>query len=170
LSADKPGEGAHPFSAFTASVCQLRPESRGSIRIVSPDPQVHPQISPNYLSTEGDREVAVAGVKVARRIMNSPAIRSCIVEEYVPGARYQSDEELLDAVRKHSQTIYHPTSTCRMGQDDAAVVDERLRVRGMQGLRVADASIMPEITSGNTNAPAIMIGEKAADMILEDAR
>ena len=169
LSADRPGDGAHPFSAFTASVCQLRPESRGSVSIVSPDPLVHPRITPNYLSTERDCQVAVAGVKVARRIMESPAIRSCIIDEYVPGRAYQTDEELLQAVRLHSQTIYHPTSTCRMGRDEGAVVDERLRVRGIAGLRIADASIMPEIVSGNTNAPTIMIGEKASDMILRDA-
>ena len=131
---------------------------------------VHPKIAPNYLSTEGDRQVAVAGVKVARRIMNSPAIRSCIVDEYVPGRVYQTDEELLQAVRLYSQTIYHPTSTCAMGGDESAVVDARLRVNGIEGLRVADASIMPEIVSGNTNAPTIMIAEKAADMILQDAR
>jgi len=170
LSADKPGDGPHKFSAFTASVCQLRPESRGSINIVSPDPMVYPKIDPNYLSTEGDRQIAVAGVKVARRIVDSPAIRSCIIDEYVPGRAYQTDEELLQAVRLHSQTIYHPTSTCRMGRDELAVVDERLRVKGVEGLRIADASIMPEIVSGNTHAPTVMIGEKASDMILLDAR
>ncbi len=170
LSADKPGEGAHPFSAFTASVCQLRPESRGSVHIVSPDAGVHPRICPNYLSTPGDREAAVAGIKTARRIAGAPALREHIVEEFVPGAVYESDEELLAAARLYSQTIYHPTSTCRMGIDERAVVDPRGRVRGVEGLRVADASIMPEIVSGNTNAPAIMIGEKVSDMILEDAR
>ena len=170
LSADKPGDGPHRFSAFTASVCQLRPESRGSINIVSPGPLVHPKIEPNYLSTEGDRQVAIAGVRVARRIVDSPAIRPCIIDEHVPGRAYQTDEELLQAVRLHSQTIYHPTGTCRMGSDEQAVVDHRLRVKGTEGLRVADASIMPEITSGNTNAPTIMIAEKASDMILEDAR
>ncbi len=170
LSADKPGDGPHKFSAFTASVCQLRPESRGSVNIVSPDPMLHPRIDPNYLATERDRQVAVAGVKVARRIVDAPAIRSCIVDEFVPGRAYQTEDELLQAVRLYSQTIYHPTSTCKMGNDSLAVVDERLKVRGIEGLRVADASIMPEITSGNTNAPTIMIGEKASDMILEDNR
>jgi choline dehydrogenase len=170
LSADKPGDGPHKFSAFTASVCQLRPESRGWVRIASTDPLQHPKIQPNYLSTELDRRVAVNGVKVARRIANAPALKSEITEEFVPGSQYQSDEELLDAVRRFSQTIYHPTSTCRMGPEDSAVVDPRLRVRGVEGLRVIDASIMPEIISGNTNAPTIMIAEKAADMIREDAK
>ena len=170
LSADKPGDGPHKFSAFTASVCQLRPESRGSVNIVSPDPKVHPRIDPNYLATERDQQVAIAGVKVARRIVDAKAIRDCIVDEYVPGRAYQTEEELLQAVRLYSQTIYHPTSTCKMGNDSLAVVDDRLKVRGIEGLRVADSSIMPEIVSGNTNAPTIMIGEKASDMILEDNR
>jgi choline dehydrogenase len=151
-------------------VCQLRPESRGRVRIKSADPLQHPSIQPNYLSTELDRQVAVAGIKVARRIAAAPALAPQITEEFVPGAEYRSDEELLEAARRFSQTIYHPTSTCRMGADDRAVVDARLRVRGIEGLRVVDASIMPEIVSGNTNAPTIMIAEKAADMILEDAR
>lgn len=170
LSADKPGEGPHKFSAFTASVCQLRPRSRGHIRIKSADPLQYPSIQPNYLSTELDRRVAVAGIRVARRIAAAPPLASHITEEFVPGSAYRSDEELLEAARLYSQTIYHPTSTCRMGPDDRAVVDARLRVRGIEGLRVVDASIMPEIVSGNTNAPTIMIAEKAADMILEDAR
>lgn len=170
LSADKPGEGPHKFSAFTASVCQLRPESRGCVRIKSADPLQHPSIQPNYLSTELDRRVAVAGIKVARRIAAAPALAPQLTEEFVPGARYRSDDELLEAARLFSQTIYHPTSTCRMGRDRLAVVDERLRVHGTEGLRVVDASVMPEIVSGNTNAPTIMIAEKAADMILEDAR
>ena len=171
LSADKPGEGAHKFSAFTASVCQLRPESAGYVRITSPDPMRYPSIQPNYLSTELDRRVAVGGIKVARRIAAAPPLASQIIEEFVPGAQYRTDAELLEAARLYSQTIYHPTSTCRMGRDeDRAVVDARLRVHGIDGLRVVDASIMPEIVSGNTNAPTIMIAEKAADMILEDAR
>ena len=171
LSADKPGEGAHKFSAFTASVCQLRPESAGYVRINSPDPMQYPSIQPNYLSTELDRRVAVGGIKVARRIAGAPPLASQIIEEFVPGAQYRTDAELLEAARLYSQTIYHPTSTCRMGTDPhRAVVDARLRVHGMDGLRVVDASIMPEIVSGNTNAPTIMIAEKAADMILEGAR
>lgn len=170
LSADKPGDGAHPFSAFTVSVCQLRPESRGHVTIKSPDARVYPQIQPNYLSAELDRKVAVAGIKVARKITSAPSMASQIIEEFIPGPAYENDDELLEAARLHSQTIYHPTSTCAMGQHELAVVDERLRVRGVQSLRVADASVMPEIVSGNTNAPTIMIAEKASDMILEDAR
>ena len=168
LSADKPGDGAHKFSAFTSSVCQLRPHSRGYLEIRSSDPLEHPAIHPNYLSDERDHQVAVDSIKVARRIAEAPALAPHIIDEYVPGRQYQSDEELLEAARKHSQTIYHPTSTCKMGHDELAVVDERLRVHGVTNLRVVDASIMPEITSGNTNAPTIMIAEKASDMILED--
>ena len=167
LSADKPGDGVHPFSAFTASVCQLRPHSRGHIVIASADPLAYPKIHPNYLSDERDCAVAVGGIKVARRIAEAPSLRDCIVDEHVPGRGFQSDDELLDAARRYSQTIYHPVGTCKMGNDSSAVVDHRLRVHGIEGLRVADASIMPEIISGNTNAPSIMIGEKAADMILE---
>ncbi len=166
LSADKPGEGAHPFSAFTASVCQLRPQSRGRLELKSKDPLEYPEIHPHYLSTDHDQQVAVRAVKVARKIAAAPALASQITEEYVPGPVYQSDEELLRAAREFSQTIYHPAGTCKMGTDAMAVVDERLRVHGIENLRVADASIMPEIVSGNTNAPTIMIAEKAADMIL----
>jgi len=167
LSADKPGDGVHSFSAFTASVCQLRPHSRGKIAIRSPDPLAHPSIMPNYLSDERDCEVAIAGIKIARAIANAPSLRNCVIDEYVPGRRFNTDPELLEAARQYSQTIYHPTSTCKMGDDDAAVVDACLRVHGLTGLRVVDASIMPEIVSGNTNAPTIMIAEKAADMILK---
>ncbi len=170
LSADKPGEGAHPFSAFTASVCQLRPYSRGHIEIQSADPLQYPAIHPNYLSDERDHAVAVGGIKVARRIAEAPSLKPHIISEYVPGAQFQTDAELLDAARRYSQSIYHPAGTCKMGSDPMAVVDERLRVHGLEGLRVVDASIMPELVSGNTNAPTIMIGEKASDMILEDNR
>ena len=166
LSADKPGDGVHPYSAFTASVCQLRPYSRGEIRIKSSDALEYPAIFPNYLSDSRDCDVAIGGIKVARQITEAPALQPHIIEEKVPGEKYQSDEELLQAARQYSQTIYHPTSTCKMGSDELAVVDSQLRVHGIEGLRVADASIMPEIVSGNTNAPTIMIGEKAADMIL----
>ena len=168
LSADKPGDGAHKFSAFTSSVCQLRPHSRGHLEIRSSDPSEYPEIHPNYLSDERDCQVAVDGIKVARRIAEAPALKPHIESEYVPGAQFQSDQELLDAARQYSQTIYHPVGTCKMGNDDMAVVDERLRVHGIEGLRVVDASIMPEIVSGNTNAPTIMIAEKASDMILQD--
>ena len=168
LSADKPGEGVHNFSAFTSSVCNLRPYSRGYLEIKSADPLQYPAIHPNYLSDERDQQLAVDSIKVARKIAEAPALAPHILDEYVPGNQYQSDEELLVAAREHSQTIYHPTSTCKMGDDEMAVVDARLRVHGVKGLRVIDASIMPEIVSGNTNAPAIMIAEKGADMILDD--
>ena len=168
LSADKPGEGVHPFSAFTASVCQLRPHSRGEIRIRSSDPMQYPAIYPNYLSDERDCQVAIDAIKVARRIAAAPSLKTHIIDEYVPGRQYQGDEALLQAAREHSQTIYHPVGTCKMGKDELAVVDSRLRVHGIENLRIADASIMPEIVSGNTNAPTIMIGEKAAQMILQD--
>ena len=168
LSADKPGDGAHKFSAFTSSVCQLRPHSRGYIAITSDDPLRYPEIHPNYLSDERDLQVAIDGIKIARRIASAEALAPHIISEHVPGAQYQTDEELLEAARLYSQTIYHPVGTCKMGQDEMAVVDPHLKVRGIKGLRVVDASIMPEIVSGNTNAPTIMIAEKAADMIKRD--
>ena len=172
LSADKPGDGLHRFSAFTSSTCQLRPESRGEIRLKSPDPQDAPAIHPNYLATPLDQEVAVAGLKLSRRIAHSKAMARLIEEEVEPGGNCRSDDDLLDAARRLGTTIYHPTSTCKMGpaSDATAVVDERLRVYGVEGLRVVDASIMPNLVSGNTNAPTIMIAEKASDMIREDAR
>ena len=166
LSADKPGEGVHDFSAFTASVCQLRPESRGEINITSKDAREYPSIQPNYLSTELDLRTAVNGLKVARKITSAPSMAPHIIDEYVPGYQFETDEQLAEAVRKYSQTIYHPVGTCKMGNDATAVVDDELKVRGIGKLRVVDASIMPEIVSGNTNAPAIMIAEKACDMIL----
>ena len=168
LSADKPGIAMHPFSGITSSVCQLRPESRGHIHISSPSAQDYPKIVPNYLSATADQLCAIRAVKFARAMTKTKALGPFIVREHVPDNDPQTDEELFEAARNISQTIYHPTSTCRMGQDKLAVVDERLRVRGIAGLRIADASIMPDIVSGNTNAPAIMIGEKASDMILED--
>lgn len=170
LSADKPGDGPHKFSAFTASVCQLRPHSRGHIEIRSPDPLAYPAIHPGYLADERDHRVAIAGIRLARRIAAAPSLAPHILSEFVPGTEYQNDAELLQAARRFSQTIYHPTSSCKMGHDAMAVVDDRLRVHGVERLRVVDASIMPEIVSGNTNAPTIMIAEKAADMIKEDAR
>ena len=170
LSADKPGEGLHRFSAFTSSVCQLRPESRGSVHARSPQPAEHPAIRPNYLATLTDRQVTVAGMKLSRRLAATDALAPFVVEELLPGASVQSDAELLAHAREVGQTIYHPVGTCKMGNDSLAVVDERLRLRGVGGLRVVDASIMPTITSGNTNAPTIMIAEKAADMIRQDRR
>ena len=169
-SADSPGAGTHRFSAFTMSVCQLRPESRGRIRLKSPVPEAYPAIHPNYLSTPRDRQTAIDAIKLTRRLTETEALAPYIAEEFLPGPAVRSDEEILDAARQISQTIYHPVGTCRMGPDPKSVVDGRLRVRGLSGLRVVDASIMPTITSGNTNAPTIMIAEKAADMIREDAK
>lgn len=168
LSADRPGDGPHRFSAFTSSVCQLRPYSRGSIEIKSADPMRYPAIQPNYLSDERDHAVAIGGIKVARRITQAPSLAPHILSEFIPGSQFQSDAELLDVARRYSQTIYHPAGTCKMGVDDQAVVDPRLKVHGIECLRVVDCSIMPEIVSGNTNAPTIMIAEKAADMIKQD--
>ncbi len=170
LSADKPGIEMHPFSGITASVCQLRPESKGRIEITSPNPMAQPAIHPNYLSALKDQQTAVDAMRITRKLVGAPAMAPFIVEEFTPGTDYQSDSELLDSARNISQTIYHPVGTCKMGADPMAVVDDRLRVRGIAGLRIADASIMPAIVSGNTNAPAIMIGEKAAEMIRKDAR
>ncbi|MEH6814477.1 MAG: choline dehydrogenase [Motiliproteus sp.] len=170
LSADKPADGTHPFSAFTASVCQLRPTSTGHIELKSSNPEEYPGIHPNYLSTEEDRKTAIESIKVTRRIINAPALAPLIKEEHEPGIQHQTDEELLEYARNRATTIYHPTGTCKMGHDDMAVVDDRLRVHGVQGLRVVDASIMPVIVSGNTNAPTIMIAEKASDMMKEDSK
>ena len=169
VSADKAGGPLHPFPGFTSTVCQLRPESRGTVRIVSPDPMARPEIRANYLGTETDRQTIVAGMKLARRIAAAPPLSGLIEAEVIPGADVETEADMLAAARRHAGTIFHPVGTCKMGQDPLAVVDARLRVRGVAGLRVADASIMPTIVSGNTNAAAIMIGEKCADMIREDA-
>jgi choline dehydrogenase len=169
-SADSPGEGVHAFSAFTMSVCQLRPESRGEIRLNTSNPSAYPTIHPNYLSTETDRSTLVEGVKVAQRIARQKPLESKISGPHSPAKMLEDDAEILEWVRNTATTIYHPTGTCKMGSDAQSVVDARLRVHGIEGLRVADCSIMPEIVSGNTNAPAIMIGEKASDLILEDRR
>ena len=171
LSLEKFGEPLHPFPAFTASVCNLRPESRGHVHITSDDFRAPPEISPNYLSAPADRKVAADALRITRRIvLESAAFRPYAPEEYRPGAHLQSDEELAEAAGTYSTTIFHPIGTCRMGEGDGAVVDARLRVHGIEGLRVVDASVMPTITSGNTNAPVIMIAEKASDMIREDRR
>ncbi len=171
FSADSPAEGAHKFSAFTASVLQLRPESAGHLELTSANINDHPRIHPNYLATETDCKTIVKGIQIARRIAQFDPLKSHVTEEYAPGKEIAFDDEAgtLDWARNTSVTIYHPTGTCKMGSDPMSVVDNRLRVHGLRGLRVADCSIMPVITSGNTNAPAIMIGEKASDMILEDA-
>jgi len=170
FSTDKMGEKLHSFSGFTASVCQLRPESRGSLRIRSADPAAPPEIRINYLATEVDRTTNVEGLKILRKILHAPALRPYVVDEVDPGAKVTTDEELLNYCRQRGSTIYHPTSTCRMGSDPLAVVDQRLRVRGLEALRVVDGSVMPDLVSGNTNAVIIMIAEKASEMILQDAR
>ncbi len=170
FSAQTIGGGLHPFPGVTGNCVLLRPESRGFVRIKSADPREAPAIHPNYLATQRDRETIVAGVKAMRGIFRAPAMARHIAEEIEPGAQCVSDDELLDFIRRRGSTTYHPVGTCRMGQDQNAVVDERLRVRGIAGLRVIDASIMPAVVSGNTNAATIMIGEKGADMILGDAR
>ena len=171
LSAENPGKGADKFSAFTMSVCQLRPESRGEIRLASADGRTYPKIIPNYLSTENDCRTIVDGVNIARRIARHAPLTSKISEEFRPHPELDMNdyEATLDWTRSNTASIYHPTGTCKMGQDPMAVVDEKLSVHGISGLRVADCSIMPEIVSGNTNAPAIMIGEKASDLVLAGA-
>jgi choline dehydrogenase len=169
FSAGTIGGELHPFPGVTGNCVLLRPESRGYVRIKSADPRQAPAIHPNYLATQKDRETIVAGVAAMRRIFQAPAMACHIAEEIEPGKQCDSDDGLLDFIRRRGSTTYHPVGTCRMGQDQNAVVDERLQVRGFAGLRVIDASIMPAVVSGNTNAATIMIGEKGADMILEDA-
>ncbi|MFD1697451.1 GMC family oxidoreductase [Roseibium aestuarii] len=170
LSLDKFGNPLHPFPALTASVCNLRPESRGHVHITSSDRSVQPEILANYLSTETDRRVAADAIRLTRRIMSAPALSAHSPEEYLPGPDLTSDADLAKAAGAIGTTIFHPVGTCRMGADDGAVVDGRLKVNGVRGLRVIDASIMPTITSGNTNAPTIMIAEKGAQMMREDRR
>jgi len=172
LSSDSPGEGLHKYSAFTASVCQLRPESRGSIVPKSPDPAAYPAIHPNYLATRTDQETLVAGMRLSRRLAQTRALSPYVAEELRPGPQAVTDAALLQNARDTSATIYHPSGTCKMGPDGdpMAVLDPRLRVRGVGGLRVVDCAAMPTLPSGNTNAPVIMMAEKASDMILEDSR
>ncbi len=165
FSADRPAEGLHKFSGFTQNVCQLRPESRGEILLKSPDPFVHPAIHPNYLSTELDRWTMVEGLKIGRRIAAQASMQHFIESEYLPGPDVQTDAEWLEYVRNYGSTLFHPSGTCKMGPDALAVVDDQLRVHGITGLRVADASVMPNVVSGNTNAACIMIGEKCADLV-----
>ncbi|SLN23919.1 Alcohol dehydrogenase [acceptor] [Pseudoruegeria aquimaris] len=168
LSLDAFGEPLHSFDAITASVCNLRPESRGHVRITSRDPQAHPEIQPNYLSAESDKRVAADSIRLTRRIMAAEPMAKYAPEEFKPADPSDADADLVRAAGEIGTTIFHPVGTVAMGPD--APLDERLRLRGLEGLRVADASVMPRITSGNTNAPTIMIAEKASDMILEDAR
>ncbi|MFC3169542.1 GMC family oxidoreductase [Paracoccus fontiphilus] len=170
VSLDKFGDPVHAFPAMTASVCNLRPESRGSVHVTGPDFRAHPAIRPNYLSTPGDRDVAVRAIRLARKIAAQPAFTRFDPSEHVPGIAFQTDDDLVKAAGAVGTTIFHPVGTCRMGADDGSVVDPRLRMRALGRLRIADASVMPTITSGNTNAPVMMIAEKAARMMLEDAR
>ncbi|HEX5628958.1 MAG TPA: choline dehydrogenase [Usitatibacteraceae bacterium] len=169
LSADLAGAKPHPFSGFTLSVCQLRPGSRGTVRIRSADPFEPPAMVPNYLSTQEDRRCAVEAVKFARRLAATAAVAPYVREEYKPGPGVGSDAEVLDWCRGNGATIFHPSGTCRMGSDAMAVVDSGLRVSGVSGLRVVDCSVMPTLVSGNTNAPVAMIAERASDLILADA-
>jgi choline dehydrogenase len=172
LSLERFGEPLHPFPAFTASVANLRPASRGSVRIKSPDPRAAPAIRPGYLSADADRKIAAESLRLTRRIAQQPALAKYAPSEFLPGANFQSDEELARAAGDIGTTIFHPVGTCRMGPDSdvRAVVDARLRVRGIERLRVVDASIMPTITSGNTNSPTLMIAERGSDMIREDRK
>jgi choline dehydrogenase len=168
LSADMAGGKAHDFPGFTLSVCQLRPESRGHIALASSDPMAHPRIYANYLATATDRDYAVESIRFARKLAATAPLSKLVDAEITPGPDVNTASEILDFARRNGATIFHPSGTCRMGSDDAAVVDPRLRVRGITGLWVVDCSIMPTLVSGNTNVPAMMIAEKAADMILED--
>ena len=171
FSADMPSKVTHNFSAFTASVLQLRPESTGHLSLKSPNYLDAPEIHPNYLSTDTDCRTIVKGVRIAREIAACQPLRASVTEERSPGSGIDVNDEdaTLDWIRRTAVTIYHPTGTCKMGTDDMAVVTPNLKVKGVEGLRIADASIMPRITSGNTNAPAIMIGEKASNLILKEA-
>jgi len=166
FSADRPQDGLHKWSGFTLLAYQLRPESRGEITLKSANPMDAPAMRPNYLATDTDRRCIVDGLKLGRRLLESPHMQAFIDSEFVPGPGVRTDDELLDYARNNGGTVFHPTSTCKMGIDPMAVVDPELKVHGIEGLRVVDASVMPAVISGNTNAPTIMIAEKAADMIL----
>ncbi|MCH2354341.1 MAG: GMC family oxidoreductase N-terminal domain-containing protein [Pseudomonadales bacterium] len=170
LSLDRFGEPLHRFDAITPSVCNLQPTSRGHVRITSRDPEKHPAITLNYLATKEDCEVAVQGMRFTRRIMADEALARFQPMEWLPGSQITSDDEMLDAARDVGTTIFHPVGTCAMGDNELAVVDDRLRVRGIRGLRVIDASVMPTITSGNTNAPTVMIAEQGARFVAETGR
>ena len=170
LSLDKFGDPLHTFDAITPSVCNLQPTSRGHVRLKSANPLDAPAITLNYLSTEEDQRVAIAGLRATRRIMTAKALEPFEPVEWKPGPAIETDEQLAQAAGDLGTTIFHPVGTCKMGGDELAVVDDRLSVHGVSGLRVIDASIMPRITSGNTNAPTVMIAEKGAEFIREDAR
>ena len=170
LTADRPAAQPHKFPGFSVILYQLRPTSRGTVTIKSRDPHQAPAIAPHYLATDHDRETVLRGVKLARELAATAALRPYVLDEYLPGRAVQTDADLLDSIRSQATTAFHPSGTCKMGSDARAVVDSRLRVHGLHGLRIVDASIMPTIISGNLNAPVVMIAEKAADLILEDAR
>lgn len=170
LSADMAGGKVHDHSGFTLSVCQLRPRSRGRVELAAADPLVGPRIYANYLAADGDRAFAVRAIGFARELARTRPLADYVAAELTPGAGICSDADVLSFARRSGATIFHPAGTCRMGDDDQAVVDPRLRVRGVERLWVADCSVMPTLVSGNTNLPAIMIGEKASDMIVEDTR
>ncbi len=165
FSADRPQDGLHPWSGFTIIVYQLRPESRGEIRLKSANPQDPPAMIPNYLATETDRRTIIDGLLLGRRLLATPHLQHYVAEEYLPGPAVATDEQMLQHARACGGTVFHPTSTCKMGSDPMAVVDPELRVNGIEGLRVVDASVMPTVVSGNTNAATIMIAEKAADLV-----
>jgi choline dehydrogenase len=169
LSAELAGAKPHPWPGFTMSVCQLRPESRGAVRIRSADPFQAPSMQANYLSTELDRRCAIAGIRLARRLASTESLKLYVAAEYRPGKEARSDDELLEFARNYGATIFHPSGTCKMGSDRMAVVDQHLKVRGVENLRVVDCSIMPTLVSGNTHAPVVMIAEKASDLVLEDS-
>jgi choline dehydrogenase len=170
FSAERPQDGLHPWSGFTTIVYQLRPESRGRIELKSADPAQPPAVYANYLATATDQQTIVDGLKLLRRLLAAPQLQRLIEAEFQPGPATETDEQLLDYARRRGGTVFHPTSTCKMGVDPMAVVDPVLRVHGLDGLRVADASIMPTVVSGNTNAATIMIGERAADMVRQQVR
>jgi choline dehydrogenase len=170
FSADRPQDGLHPWSGFTLIAYQLRPESRGQIKLKTAEPADPPAVHPNYLATETDQRTIVAGLRLCRQLLANPHLQAFIESEFLPGSTVQTDQQLLDFARRRGGTVYHPTSTCKMGSDPMAVVDPELRVHGVGGLRVADASIMPTVVSGNTNAATIMIGERAADMARQKLR
>ena len=165
-----PRDGLDPYSGFTIGVMALRPRSRGWVHIASPDPLLPPRIDPNYLADPSDAQVLMAGIRAVRRVAERPALRPLVVRETRPGADASSDDDLMEYIRATTQTTWHVVGSCKMGIDALAVVDPELRVRGIEGLRVIDSSICPTIPSANTNAAAIAIGEKGADLVLDDAR
>jgi choline dehydrogenase len=170
FSADRPQDGLHKFSGFTIIVYQLRPESRGEIRLKTPRPEDAPAMIPNYLATETDRRTITDGLFLGRRLLATAHMQPYIAEEFLPGPRVETPEQMLEHARQCGGTVFHPTSTCKMGIDPMAVVDPELRVHGIDGLRVVDASVMPTVVSGNTNAATIMIAEKASDLVRQQMR